>query len=306
MYKIGIIIPYFGEWPVWTPLFLDSCRFNSTIDFFIFTDCDPYGFDTGNYNNIRLHRISFIDYCNMASKKLEVDFHPTRAYKLCDLKPYYGTIHSDLLKDYDFWGFFDVYVLLGDWRSVYTDEVLKLYDVLSNHSDRVSGHFALIRNVQKINEIPTQIPEYKQMLSSERHYAIDEIAFTKKLYPSAVFLWKMLKRVFFKFHFKDEFKSYVKFCSTFNRLMLPKRLQFEERFTTPWLNKENISDPEVVKNAQWEYKEGCVVDLREGKELPYLHFLSLKKHWPLDCFHPMVPFRRVIINLNGIYYINDK
>lgn len=299
--KIAIIIPYFGTWPSWTPLFLDSCRRNPTVDFFIFTDVEPYGLDKGGFPNIRQQRISFIDYCDLVSQRLDVDFHPTRAYKLCDLKPYYGIVHADLLKDYDFWGFCDVDLVLGDLRSFYTEEVLKRYDVISNHSDRVSGHLALIRNSEAIANLLMEIPDYKQMLSSDRHYAIDEIAFTKKLYPTAAFLWKTHKRIFFKFPFKDEFKSYVRFCSLVNRLMLPRRLQFEERFTTPWFTKEEASNQEVVQRFLWEYKDGHVRNLQDGKELPYLHFLSLKRHWPLECFHVKDSFDHAIIGITGIH-----
>ena len=188
MYRIAFIIPFFGEWPSWTPLFLDSCRNNPTVDFFLFTDCDPLGFEIDAFPNVHQHRIGFIDYCELVSQKLNVGFHPTRAYKLCDLKPYYGVIHEDVLKDYDFWGFCDVDLVLGNLRSFYTEEVLKRYDVVSNHADRVSGHLTLMRNTEKVNRKPLEIPECRQMLSSDRHYAIDEIAFTKKLYPAAPFL----------------------------------------------------------------------------------------------------------------------
>ena len=299
--KIAIIIPYFGAWPAWTPLFLESCRQNQTVDFFIFTDTEPCCFEGASSPNIRCQRISFIDYCNLASQRLDVDFHPTRAYKLCDLKPYYGIIHEDLLKDYDFWGFCDVDLVLGDLRSFYTEEILRRYDVISNHSDRVSGHFALIRKKAAVTTMPMEIPECKQMLSSDRHYGIDEIAFTKKLYPSSSFLWKVHKRVFLKLPFKDEFKSHVRFCSLFNSLMLPKRLLFKERFTTPWFTKEEAADPEVAKQFQWEYRKGHVFDLKEGNELPYLHFLSLKKHWPSNCFHVSGSCDHVLINLSGIH-----
>lgn len=300
MVKIAIIIPYFGEWPAWTPLFLNSCRHNSTLDFFIFSDCDPHGFDKGQFPNIHLQRISFIDYCEYASQKLGLDFHPTRAYKLCDLKPYFGSIHSGILKDYGFWGFCDVDLVLGDLRSFYSEEVLKRYDVISNHSDRVSGHFALIRNSEKFVSMPFEIPNYQQMLSSDRNYAVDEIAFTKRIYPMSSFLWKVHKWIFLKLPFHDEFKSYAKFCSLFNRMMLPKRFLFQECFTTPWFGKETAAKQEVINSYQWEYKEGHVYDLLERKEIPYLHFLSLKRYWSPDVCRASEPCDHVIVNLTGI------
>lgn len=46
MYKIAIIIPYFGKFPEWIDLFLYSCSLNNkitnniVIDWLIFTDCE--------------------------------------------------------------------------------------------------------------------------------------------------------------------------------------------------------------------------------------------------------------------------
>ena len=42
MKKIAIIVPYFGEFPNYFPLFLNSCRYNPTVDWLLVTDiADP-------------------------------------------------------------------------------------------------------------------------------------------------------------------------------------------------------------------------------------------------------------------------
>ena len=41
-------------------------------------------------------------------------------YKLCDLKPAYGYIFNNLLKDFDYWGYSDLDLLFGN-----LDELLK-------------------------------------------------------------------------------------------------------------------------------------------------------------------------------------
>jgi len=38
MYRIVFMIIYLGEFPLYFPYFLNSCRYNPTIDFLIFTD----------------------------------------------------------------------------------------------------------------------------------------------------------------------------------------------------------------------------------------------------------------------------
>lgn len=37
--RIVILIPYFGRWPDWFPLYLESCRANPSVDSIFFTDC---------------------------------------------------------------------------------------------------------------------------------------------------------------------------------------------------------------------------------------------------------------------------
>ena len=86
MHRIAIIIPFFGTWPKWITLFFDSCRWNSTIDFFFFSDCDTSDFKSKDIPNIFFYDIGFGDYCDMVSQRLGINFHPTSAYKLCDLK----------------------------------------------------------------------------------------------------------------------------------------------------------------------------------------------------------------------------
>ena len=301
MHRIAIIIPYFGKWPSWFALFLDSCYHNPTIDFYFFTDCDTSTYALKDKSNVFLYKISFEEYCKIVSKKLEIDFHPDNAYKLCDLKPFYGLVHSDILMNYDFWGFGDIDLIWGNLRSFYTEELLGRCDVISNHSDRVSGHLSLIRNNERMNNLIFSIPNWKQQLQSEQHYAIDEIAFTKKLYPAAVFMWKVHRHIIFRLPFINEFKSHVRFCTLFNRVMMPRRICFKERYTTPWFNESDFSNIEIANKNRWIWKDGHIYDLHHKKELPYLHFLGMKKYWPTDCYHLTYPYTDVIINLNGIY-----
>ncbi len=78
------------------------------------------------------------------SDRLGISFCPDNPYKLCDLRPFYGYVHKDLLETYDFWGFGDLDLLWGDIKKFCADKILDRKDVFSTHADRVSGHFALI------------------------------------------------------------------------------------------------------------------------------------------------------------------
>ena len=150
MKSIGILIPYFGRFPDWAELFFETLKQNSTIDFIIFTDCETKNFQAPN---IIFHKTSFEDYVKLINSKLDFQVNPPNAYKLCDFRPLLGHIHSDIFKNYDFYGYTDIDLLFGDIRSFYTDEILSQYDVISTHEHRVSGQLALFRNNKKNRNI---------------------------------------------------------------------------------------------------------------------------------------------------------
>ncbi|MGX8712353.1 MAG: DUF6625 family protein [bacterium] len=300
MKSIAIIIPYFGSWPPWVGLFFESCRRNATINFIFFTDCEPPVLDAPN---IYFNRTCFIEYCKKASNILGVEFHSNRPYKLCDLRPFYGFIHQDILKGYDFWGFGDIDLVWGDIRKFYTEDILQKNDVLSTHADRLSGHLTLIRNTQYYTQLPFGIENWKELLCSPENHALDEIAFTRILYPAAPLMWKIHKHIFFRLKFHDEWKSYNRFCSCFNRLFKPRKLFFIEQNTTPWFTDTEAADPNVVASHRWYYHNGKILCQQTGAELPYLHFLSLKKYWKGDFCTVVDNWNNVEIGLQGIQFL---
>lgn len=293
MSSIALIMPYFGEWPVWADLFFLSCRYNSSIDFLFFTDREPPASAIGA-DNIHFRKMSFVEYCDFASSVLNIDFHPTKAYKLCDLRPFYGYIHRQDLKGYDFWGYGDVDLIWGDIRKFYTEEVLRKYDVLSTHADRMSGHLMIIRNAEKYTNLPFKYRRWRELLTSENNVAFDEHHFTLLLHPFALLLWKTRKLVFLRFRFNNDWKAYNSFCMRINQLLglNRRRILFVERETTPWAGGYQLM-------KSWKYFNGKITDIQTGEELIYLHFFSMKKVWCGNYYHPSS--NGVIINFNGIY-----
>lgn len=277
---IALIMPYFGKWPQWSGLFFDSCKCNTSIDFWFFTDCQVPE-STKEAKNMHFVEVSFEDYCNMVSERLGVDFHPAKPIKLCDLKPFYGHIHHDILEGYDFWGYGDCDLVWGDIRAFYTDSLLRRYNVLSTHADRLSGHLAILHNTPKITELPLKHRDWRKILMDENNHAFDEQAFTLMLYPGAKLLWKTHKWIFLKFRFDNEWFAYTRFCDRFNRLagLHRRRILFTERDTTPW-------EEPWMTGKKWLYENGHVVDTDTGEEIIYLHFLTLKKLWKGDYCHP--------------------
>lgn len=291
MYSIALIMPYFGDWPIWSDLFFQSCRYNNSIDFLFYTDNEPPQSAIGA-KNIIFNKITFKEYCNRVSAFLDIDFHPTRVYKLCDLRPFYGFIHQQEIKEYDFWGYGDVDLVWGDIRKFYSDDLLQKYDIFSTHTDRLSGHLAIIRNKPEYTEMAFRYRHWREMLCDNRNHIFDEQGFTLLFHPAARILWRIHKWVFHKFRFRNDWVAYNRFCEKYNQFfgLKRRRVYFKEQNTTPWDNKK-----------QWLYSNGCMYDLQTNDEIIYLHFLLMKKKWTGDYFHPSID--GTIISFDGIHPI---
>lgn len=175
MYKtINIIIPYFGYFPNYFQLFLNSCSKNPTIDWTIITD------NTLDYNyptNVRKVKMSFDEVKDIISCKFEFNVTIHNVHKLCEYKPAYGYIFDDLVNGYDFWGYGDIDLIYGDMRHYLTDEVLA-YDKIFT-----LGHLSLVRNTEIINKLFMKTVEgrelYREAFTSEDNYNFDEEFFGK-------------------------------------------------------------------------------------------------------------------------------
>lgn len=273
--RIAIIVPYFGRWPEWIDLYLFSCARNSFIDWHFFTDCEP----KQQKKNVFFTYLSFEDYCKQVSEKLKIEFKPTSAYKLCDLKVFYGYIHSDILKKYEFWGFGDVDVIWGDIKSFYTNQMLDRYDVFSTHADRLSGHLAILKNNPKYTEMCFKIKNWQQRLTAKNNYALDEIDFSRLLYPESKYIVKIYLKIIRKlFNWRDAWVIYYHLMPVINSMLFLKsrKLYFKEQHTTPILSDDGLTCRHDADT--WFYKNGKLTNNKTRQEYPYLHFMIFKKN----------------------------
>lgn len=265
MNKIALIIPYFTAYPpIWLNLNFYSCSKQSNIDFIYFTDCDEIIHLASKYSNIICHKISFEDYCNNVSNRLGLAFHPQHAYKLCDLKPFYGFIHEDILKQYDFWGYGDNDLVYGNLEVLTSDNMLSSYDVITTMSERIAGHFAIFRNNEKYRTLGFKCPQWKEHLLLSEHVGFDESDWVRLVLPEKRILTAIYKSLF------KPFMSYGKWVEMTYRLYSNK---WNRKFT-----KEMFTTPIPKDGDVWTYdnKTGKII-APDGRELPYLHFLFFKK-----------------------------
>lgn len=136
--KVCIVISYFGKFPDYFDLWLESVKYNQNFNFLIVTDIKSK-FDFPD--NVKILHMSFEELKNLISSKLKLDAVVKEPYKLCDYKIAYGKIFEDYLKDYDVWGFCDIDLIFGNIGKFITEDILNTYDKIN-----FRGHFSLFRN----------------------------------------------------------------------------------------------------------------------------------------------------------------
>lgn len=176
-----MILPYFtrgtGHWPNYIDWHMASCKANSTIDFYIFTD-DHTISRWEDTTNIHITYMTFEECVEIFKSKLGDDIILDRPYKFTDYKPTYGIVFADWIKDADFWGFYDCDTLMGDLRDFYNDKLLSKYDKLMP-----LGQFQLFRNREDVNRYYCldRSPDshyyewrWENVCHSTNHYGYDE------------------------------------------------------------------------------------------------------------------------------------
>lgn len=261
--SIIVLIPYFGKWPFWMDVFLASCERNPDIHWLLISDC---GRPEKLPENVIYREQSFSSYKQTVSARLGVDFSSANAYKVCDARPMFGVIHEEDIRGYDFWAFGDLDLVYGDLRSIFTEDLLRKYNLISNHATRVSGHLCLIRNTSEMREAFKRIPRWREEITAERHCSTDEKSFS---------------RLFVKH------KNFPTWLRRFTNLLYPlvRKSLFVERYTTPngyiaW------KDGSGNYPSAWFWFQGKIWnDFEEvdAASYPYFHFYSWKKNW-----NPMV------------------
>ncbi len=163
--SILMLMPFFGKWPEWINLFIESCKWNPSIDWLFFTDCG----EPGNIcENVRYIHMGLEEFSALASRKLGIKVDLEKPYKLCDFKPTYGMILGDYLEGKDYWGFGDIDVVYGNIRKFLTDDMLT-HDVISFNDRHISGHFCLLRNRKSVKTAFRKVRLWESKLTSKEH-----------------------------------------------------------------------------------------------------------------------------------------
>lgn len=130
-----------------------------------------------------------------------------KPYKLCDLRPAYGEMFQDYLKDYDFWGHCDMDLVFGDIRNFITEEILIKYDRVG-----INGPFTLYRNTKEVNSCYWQIGDIKEIFTKQTPFGYDEWGGQKGTTPYWLSHWP--DKIYSEIHFDNLQPYHYSFVSS--------------------------------------------------------------------------------------------
>ena len=257
MINICIIGVYFGKFQNYFPLWLKSCEWNKTIDFFIVTDNDLVNVP----QNVKVIKLNLRQLKKLIEYKLNIKISLETPYKCCDFKPVYGIIFEDYISKYDFWGHCDLDLIFGDIRLFLEKYKIEKYDKFLP-----LGHLSFYRNTYECNN------RYKLESKSGNTYnksfitphttQFDELAGINAIYKEYSFPF-FRKRIFVDVSIKWE------------------RIKLAEDYIDPYDNLNNSKDKNY-KYQLFSWKEGKILRYYVNRkeilcdEFMYIHIKKRK------------------------------
>lgn len=160
---------YFGKLPEYTPLWIQSCQLNGTVNWILITD-QTISFDLPG--NVQVMQMSLGEFRDRLSKFAGFEVCLDSGYRACDFRPLFSTFMELSGRDWDFWGHCDLDVIFGDIRKYMSCALLSKYDRLMG-----AGHFSIYRNCEASNnwfKHKLDQVDYKNILSQPEHAGFDE------------------------------------------------------------------------------------------------------------------------------------
>ncbi len=125
--RVRVLVPYFGEWPAWFPVFLVTAAVNRQFEWYLLSDLEVPELPA----NVVHVRLSHAELLARAGARLGCRVWKT-AHSICDLRPAFGMLFEDELRGVDFWGHCDVEVVWGRPDVFLSWAHLERYDVISS------------------------------------------------------------------------------------------------------------------------------------------------------------------------------
>lgn len=168
--RVCLLIPYFGEAPVYWPAFVASVAHSRLIDVVLFSDCLP---TTGLPDNVRCHATTLEAVRDDLRRLLGASAELPVPYKLCDYKPLYAELFSEHVAGREFWAYGDLDLVFGD-VDAWLGGLLDGHDVISFRRDWLSGSLTVLRNRADINALYRESTMLAQVMATRSYSGFDE------------------------------------------------------------------------------------------------------------------------------------
>ncbi len=253
MPSIALVECWFGPFPVWHDFYLKSCEQNPDINFIIVYDGgDP----SRRPKNVRWIKLSKPALEARAKKILGTEIRLANGFKVTDLRPAFGAIFRDELKDFEFWGYNDSDMFWGQILQFLPRTVLDNYDVITGCRTSVVGQFTLFRNSGITQDVYQLLPEFSATINRPEPAHLDE---------------DILDSV----------------CAQAKLKIYRRQLQVHDAGSMEWEKRaRTLHTNEGCDPAEWFWEEGeCVwldgklTHAKTGRDVMFVHFKSWKRDW---------------------------
>ena len=279
--RIYLIIPYYGAFPNYFQLYLDSLGINQDImTLFLITDIDmsPYICP----DNMVLIKMPKLDVQKRASKFILDNYakvvEPENLlkdnYKFVDFKIVYPLLFDDILKsngvteeDYVGWGDIDlIYGKLSNFIDFKRD-----YGILGGWH----GHFTAIINTDSFKNNFKTIPNYLELITdNSKVFITDEIAYRQPLIN------------YISTHKIKMFYTNAYFCDIvpecFFHISRPDHAKYSKNFYDVYNSNKNIN---YLYYDKTESKLSVLYDTGERRDVLYCHLQKRKMDLPFTLYH---------------------
>ncbi len=160
-----------GPLPSYFNYYTETCKKNKSIHYIIINDTIS---KTYHDENIEFIKLNLEELNAIVTESLKHKITLVNAWKINEVKPLFGKLFKEQLKDYDFWGWCDLDIIWGDVRSFLNEKMLGEYDVITSKTNWTAGHFTLLRNNEYCNNLYNANPGIIKLLNSTTYYAFEE------------------------------------------------------------------------------------------------------------------------------------
>lgn len=269
--SICFIVPFFDEkkklaflrtkkLPAYFEYFLGTFCRNQTVALKIFTNVK-----TGPYQRyckdapVSFHSMSLRSLFRLLQQKLHISgfgYRDFRAYKICDYKPMFGLVFSEYLKGYDYWGYCDIDMVIGNLDKFLAPTNINGADIVSG-TQTISGYMTLYKNNDSINNLFRKSSDCLQVINSAQNFIFDE-------------------------HGNDKIMA-------MKHVVAQENLEFKriENFVHNDCGSNNVQ-----RNWKYLWQDGQLLDQLTHQEIGAFHFVSSKRNpkFVIHRFQAGLPF----------------